>query len=146
MEVGGWGWGDAGLFQPKVKGTVWARQGSEWFYSSAAVFESAAFQQRGWRTRSAPSHLRALCCRWLFALVGVVAHFLGTNVDFALCIRAGETGEIFAKWLWPRGPWLADAPNIPLTCLLFSFFFLLPRPFCAAPSATVPVAGTLCVV
>lgn len=125
--------GGAGLFQPKVKGTVWARQGSERFYSSAAVFESAAFQQRGWRKRSAPSHLRALCCRWLFALVGVVAHFLGTNVDFALYIRAGETGEIFAKWLRPRGPWLADAPKIPLTCLLFSFFLFVSEAILRSP-------------
>lgn len=51
---GGGVMGGAGLFQPKVKGTVWARQGSERFYSSAAVFESSAFQQRGWRKRSAP--------------------------------------------------------------------------------------------
>lgn len=117
------GGGGAGLFQPKVKGTVWARQGSERFYSSAAVFESAAFQQRGWRKRSAPSHLRALCCRWLFALVGVVAHFLGTNVDFALYIRSGGNGRDFCE-MAPASWALACGRPKNSSDVFIVFFFL----------------------
>lgn len=110
-----------------MKGTVWARQGSGWFYSSAAVFESAAFSAT-WVAKAVgpPSHPGALCCRWLFALAGVAAHFLGTNVDFALYIFTGGDGrDFFCEMAGPHGPGgprLADASEIPLTCLLFSFF------------------------
>lgn len=133
------GGGDAGLFQPKVKGTVWARQGSERFYSSAAVFESAAFQQRGWRKRSAPSHLRALCCRWLFALVGVVAHFLGTNVDLALYIRAGGRGGRTRRARFLRngsgfvGPWLADGPKNSSDVFIVFFFLFVTEAILRSP-------------
>lgn len=70
-----------------------------------------------------------LYCHWLFALVSIVAHFLRTNVDFALY---GESGDLWNRCGLQRvRARVAADVQIPLTCLLFSF--ILRRPYSARP-------------
>lgn len=72
--------------ETKVKKTVWLWQGFQWFLQ----FSSGAPEPGLSATWVAHLLLASLLlyCRWLRALVSIIAHILTANVDFVLCRKS----------------------------------------------------------
>lgn len=128
-----------GLFQAKVRRTVWVLvvlqfSGGVWKHGLSATWVAPLFLAS-----------LLLYCHWLCTLVSIAAHFLRINVDFALCKESPGSRalihEIATVSSWAR---VAADVQIPLTCLLFFFYSAILHS--SSATAATPPCEISCVV